>query len=131
MGEVTIQNYRHPADSSVTRKGIVHFFHGAGEYAGRYGFLAQRIASHGYDVVSYDQRGFGYSEGRRGVQERQEILVSDALAHTNMVKERFGEPGLPHFSISHSFGGYITLSVLHQASDTFQGSAFVAPFTGV
>ena len=110
---VRIQNYRYPADSSNTRKGIVHFFHGAGEYAGRYGHLAQRIASHGYDVVAYDQRGFGYSEGRRGVHERQEILVGDAMTHIRMVKERFGEPGLPHFSISHSFGGMINLSVLN------------------
>ena len=42
--EVRLQNYRYPCVDGVTRKGIVQWMHGHGDYAGRYGFMAKQLA---------------------------------------------------------------------------------------
>ena len=60
-------------------KGIVTFLHGYGDYSGRYAYFAKTFAENGYDVHSLDQRGFGLSEGRRGVFENQDIVIDDLL----------------------------------------------------
>ena len=66
-GQVRIQNYRYPCAENTTRRGIVQLIHGFNDYAGRYAYLAKTLTQHGYDVVAMDQRGFGYSEGARGL----------------------------------------------------------------
>ena len=70
---VRLQNYRYPCVDPANRKGIVQFVHGHGDYAGRYAWLGKELAERGYDFVGLDRRGFGYSEGRRGVIEYQQI----------------------------------------------------------
>ena len=63
-----MQNYRFPATCDpADRKGIVQWISGYGDYAGRYAWLAKLIAGRGYDVVGVDWRGFGHSEGKRGI----------------------------------------------------------------
>ena len=128
---VKLQNYRYPANTSVTRKGIVTFTHGYGDYMGRYAFMAKKIAAEGYDVVGMDHRGFGLSEGRRGIVEKKEVLTDDALFFAEKVNEKYGEAGVPHFCIGHSLGGAINFMALSKAPDTFDAAAFIAPFTGL
>ena len=81
--EVRIQNYRYPAIGEL--KGIVQLIHGHGDYVGRYAYVAEQIAKEGYDVVGIDQRGFGRSEGRRGILESREIMRDDILEYTTRI----------------------------------------------
>jgi pimeloyl-ACP methyl ester carboxylesterase len=64
-----LANYRYPA--AKERKGIIFFIHGYGEYVKRYAYFGKVFAENGYDFVGIDQRGFGYSEGERGMIERE------------------------------------------------------------
>ena len=67
-GTVKLQTYRYP-ELTDDLKGIVTFLHGYGDYSGRYAYFARRFAENGYDFNTIDQRGYGHSEGRRGVFE--------------------------------------------------------------
>ena len=62
------------------------------------------LAERGYDFVGLDRRGFGYSEGRRGVIEYQQIMADETIDYTEMVNEKFGGSNVPHFSIGNSMG---------------------------
>jgi alpha-beta hydrolase superfamily lysophospholipase len=42
--------------------------------------MAEAFAKVGYDFVTMDPRGFGYSEGRKGYIESVEHLIEDQLA---------------------------------------------------
>ena len=83
QSEVRIQNYRYPAFGD--RKGIVQLIHGHGDYIGRYAYLAEQIAMEGYDVIGIDQRGFGRSEGQRGILESREIIRDDIIEYTTRI----------------------------------------------
>ena len=50
-------------------KALVFFIHGQQDYAGRYAFLAQKFAKHGYEFLTMDNRGHGRSEGKPGYHE--------------------------------------------------------------
>lgn len=69
--EVKIANYRYP-NQAQERKGIIIFLHGYGDYCGRYAYLAKAFAENGYDFVGIDQKGFGHSEGSRGMFDSEE-----------------------------------------------------------
>jgi acylglycerol lipase len=68
--EYKLENYRYPSQTG-DRKGIIYFIHGFGDYCGRYAYFAKQFAEHGYDFVGFDQRGFGRSEGPRGIFESE------------------------------------------------------------
>lgn len=74
-----LANYRYPATASKERKGIIYFIHGYGEYVRRYAYFGQVFAENGYDFVGIDQRGFGYSEGERGMIEREQLTIEDII----------------------------------------------------
>jgi hypothetical protein len=69
---VRLANYRWPCERPSERKGIIQYIHGYGDYSERMGFFANQFALNGYDFVCMDQRGYGYSGGRRGIIESLE-----------------------------------------------------------
>ena len=72
-GTVKLQTYRYP-ELTDNLKGVVTFLHGYGDYSGRYAYFARKFAENGYDFNTIDQRGFGHSDGRRGVFESKQIV---------------------------------------------------------
>ncbi|CDW81911.1 UNKNOWN [Stylonychia lemnae] len=64
-GTVKLQTYRWPSSKDFT-KGLVIIFPGYGSYVPRYSLIAQLYTQEGYDVMGYDNEGFGNSDGLRG-----------------------------------------------------------------
>jgi alpha-beta hydrolase superfamily lysophospholipase len=58
-------------------KGVIIFLHGYGSYTGKFGYIAQIYAEHGYDFVGYDVTGFGHSEGVKGLIFSKESFLID------------------------------------------------------
>ncbi len=82
--------------------------HGIGEHSGRYEHVGAKLSDAGYDVLSYDQRGFGASGGRRA-------FVSDFSEYTDDVADLLAERrelGVPVVLMGHSLGGLIVATYL-------------------
>jgi alpha-beta hydrolase superfamily lysophospholipase len=80
--------------------------HGLGEHQGRYEHVADHFASEGIEVFTFDQRGHGLSEGKRGHSPGIEANLDDL--------ERVIE-SLPHENLylyGHSFGGNVVANFL-------------------
>jgi acylglycerol lipase len=86
-------------------RAAVALVHGVNEHGGRYGRLAEELNRRGIAVHAIDLRGFGRSEGERGLvlgfdeflDDVEQLLAQTASAH----------PGKPLFLLGHSMGGEI------------------------
>jgi alpha-beta hydrolase superfamily lysophospholipase len=85
-------------------RGQVLLVHGLGEHCGRYEALAGALNSHGWRVQSYDQRGHGRSEGRRGLIPADDSLLQD-LGH--VVDVARAACAAPLVLLGHSMGGAV------------------------
>ncbi len=81
--------------------------HGIAEHSGRYEHVGARLADAGLDVLAYDQRGFGASEGRRAYVAAWSVVHDDLAEQLAAVRERAG--GRPIVVYGHSLGGLIAL----------------------
>ena len=61
--EIKINALRFPTKDSAS-KGVVLYFHGNADNMARWGEHATQFTERGYDVVMYDYRGFGKTNGR-------------------------------------------------------------------
>jgi alpha-beta hydrolase superfamily lysophospholipase len=81
--------------------------HGVGEHSGRWEHVGEGLATAGFDVESYDQRGFGGSGGRRAWVDTWTTVHDDLEAR--LVAARTAANGHPVALYGHSLGGLIAL----------------------
>jgi alpha-beta hydrolase superfamily lysophospholipase len=86
-------------------KGIVSLVHGLGEHSGRYSHWAALLNDAGYDLITYDLRGHGKSEGLRGHINSFEEYLADTDILLEEAKGKFS--GKPIFLYGHSLGAVI------------------------
>ncbi len=91
-------------------RAVVCLVHGLGEHSGRYGHAAETFNQAEYAFVSFDLRGHGRSEGKRGHAPSYAALTDDISQLLEMAKERY--PNIPLFLYGHSLGGNL---VIHYA----------------
>lgn len=84
--------------------GTVLVVHGLGEHIGRYAVLAGHLNAWGWQVVGYDLRGHGRSDGPRGALARGDDLLRDLALAVDAV--RAAGPG-PLVLLGHSMGGLL------------------------
>ena len=84
--------------------------HGLGEQSGRYEHVGDQFAAAGLDAWSYDQRGTGGSDGRRGDIERWSQFHDDLAERLAAV--RGGAGGRPVAIYGHSMGGLVVAGYL-------------------
>ena len=84
--------------------GTVLIVHGLGEHMGRYAHVAAHLNGWGWNVVAYDQRGHGSSEGGRGALADGSALLGDLALVIDRV--RAAHPG-PLVLLGHSMGGLV------------------------
>ncbi len=103
--------------------------HGYGEHQGRYREVVARWVDKGVAVISYDQRGHGWSEGPRGHCDRFSDYLEDAADILAKFRERTSD--LPLFLFGHSFGGLVAASFALTLPHAFKGLALSSPFFGL
>ena len=87
--------------------------HGYTEHCRRYDKLVEKVNSIGFNVIRYDHRGYGQSEGKRA-------YISSFKQYTDDVRQvvkNHTEPGLPLFIAGWSMGGLILASYLIEEGD--------------
>lgn len=84
-------------------KAIICLVHGMGEHCHRYDHFAEFFSSKNIAVLTYDQRGHGRSQGKRGHTPSYAMLMHDVAKLLEQRKEYL--PDAPVFLYGHSFGG--------------------------
>lgn len=97
------------SDTQAARA-VVVLLHGVGEHCQRYDQVAQRFCERGFQMLGYDRRGHGRSDGKQGVIGSVDQLVADFSQVIALAKAE--NPGLPVFLYGHSLGA---LGVLYYA----------------
>jgi len=87
--------------------GVVCLIHGLGEHSGRYAYLASALSTANFATITFDLRGHGKSEGKRGDAPSYEANLKDLDILIHEAGQRF--PGIPCFLLGHSLGATIGL----------------------
>ena len=85
-------------------RGTVLIVHGLGEHIGRYAHVAAQLNGDGWNVVGYDHRGHGRSQGDKGRLHTDDDLLADLARVIDRVREQ--HPG-PLVLLGHSMGGLV------------------------
>ena len=105
-----IKGWYIPADNPV---GVVIFCHGHGENRGQVLGMLPTLSDLRFDVLAFDFRGHGESEGHTATFGHLE--VADLIAARQFVAQR--SPGHPVCIVGISYGAAVTLQALPQLSD--------------
>jgi alpha-beta hydrolase superfamily lysophospholipase len=95
-----------------------------GEHSGRYGHVVERLNAAGLRVLTWDLRGHGRSEGRRGDIRDYTLLTDDLLEVCSLAASG---PG-PLFLYGHSLGGQITLNFAVRHKPDAAGLIITSPW---
>lgn len=124
-GTHTLRGRKWPARTSTAR-GTLVIAHGLFEHALCYRDLAEYLAQElDLDVVAFDFRGHGRSDGRRGVVRSFSELESDLLAALDFARDE--NSGLPLFLFAHSNGGLVALRTIRDEGRGVAGMVLSNP----
>ncbi len=87
--------------------------HGYTEHCRRYDELVNKVNSIGFNVIRYDHRGYGRSDGKRAYIKSFQQYLDDV----KLVIQDYVDPDLPLFIGGWSMGGLILASYLTQEGD--------------
>lgn len=90
-------------------KAIICLVHGMGEHSGRYAHVAKFFNEHNINVLAFDLRGHGKSEGKRGHTTSYDLLLDDISLLLKQADSIF--PEIPKFLYGHSMGGNLVLNL--------------------
>lgn len=106
-------------------KAAVCLVHGLGEHSERYRHMADAFNRVGYALITFDLRGHGRSEGRRGHAPGYPTLMSDIDLLMTETDARY--PDLPHFLYGHSLGGNLVIHYALKRKSSLAGVVASAP----
>ena len=92
-------------------QGTILVTHGLAEHSECYKEFAEDLNRLNYNVIVYDLRGHGRSEGKRGVIEDFDYYCQDLALFTEFCLNKYKE-NKPFFLLGHSMGGLITAKAL-------------------
>lgn len=95
--------------SAGQRMGCALIVHGLGEHGGRYAHVAAALNDLGIEVWAHDHRGFGKSQGKRGVIASRTSLLEDTKLVFDKIRADADASGSQSKAIliGHSMGGAI------------------------
>lgn len=108
-----------------TPRAALCLIHGLGEHGDRYDHVAEALNREGIAVVSFDQRGHGTSDGKRGVVTCYAQLMDDVGLQLSTTKQKY--PDLPVFLYGHSLGGNMVLCYTLRHLPALAGAIASAP----
>eukprot|EP01112_Ceratiomyxa_fruticulosa_P016654 TRINITY_DN506_c0_g2_i2.p1 TRINITY_DN506_c0_g2~~TRINITY_DN506_c0_g2_i2.p1 ORF type:complete len:295 (-),score=58.11 TRINITY_DN506_c0_g2_i2:135-1019(-) len=103
-------------------KCTVTFVHGLGEHIDRYDHVFSNFADAGIVVNTFDQRGFGKSEGPKSHTPSLEHTLTDI----DMIVSK-ADTTIPHFVYGHSLGGCLALHYSIKNQHKINGVMVTAP----
>lgn len=106
-------------------RSVICLLHGLGEHSGRYESFAVPLTGAQHAVLTFDLRGHGRSEGRRGHAPGFEALHRDIDHLLDEAAERFDD--IPRFLYGQSMGGTLALTHALRRSTPYCGIIASSP----
>lgn len=110
---------------ATTTRAVVILVHGYAEHSGRYADLAACFARMELGVMTYDQRGYGRSEGKRAFVASFDDYLSDLATFVTLVRQ--AHSGVPLVLLGHSMGGLIAAAYSIRYRPSLQGLVLSSP----
>ncbi len=108
-------------------KAIINLIHGIGEHSSRYQQWAEYFIKHDFFILTFDLRGHGKSEGKRGFIPNYEAILKDIDLLINKSNEMF--PDVPKLIYGHSLGGNFVLNyILSRTNKQLYGVIVTSPW---
>ena len=108
------------------QRGVIHLIHDFNEYSGRFAHWARLLSKQGFTVRSFDLRGHGRSEGRRGYSSGYYKLLKDMELFIELGKKDFSE--IPNFLYGQGFGGNLAINYAIQQNLNLSGLIVTSPW---
>ncbi|KAK5013593.1 hypothetical protein LTR60_003787, partial [Cryomyces antarcticus] len=112
--------YTNTWKASGPPKARLVFIHGFSDHCNAYGILFPTLASHGIEVLSFDQRGWGRSvhpPAQRGLSGPTSRVLADITSFLRSVAPTpTCAPAAPLFLMGHSMGGAEVLTYAAQGA---------------
>jgi alpha-beta hydrolase superfamily lysophospholipase len=114
--------------NAIDSKAIVLAVHGLNDYSFGFDSTGSYLAEQGVSLVTYDQRGFGATEGH-GYWHGSQRMIDDSHTILRLLRDKF--PEKPLFLLGESMGGAVVLATLAQEADEvnerISGIILIAP----
>lgn len=105
-------------------RAVIVLVHGLGEHSGRYAHVATRLSKEDLAMMTFDLRGHGRSEGKRGDAPSFDAYMQDLGEFQKLVERRFETA--PCFFYGHSMGGLLLLNYLIRNQPPIRGAVVSA-----
>ena len=105
-------------DGDTPPRAVVILVHGHGEHSLRYQHWAEKFVDKGIAFLSFDLRGHGLSEGKRGHAKSYDLLLNDVELMINEVEKLYVK--IPKILYGHSMGGNIVLNYILRRTSNIQ-----------
>ena len=115
------------------------YSHGYGSYVDKFAYIAKIFVENGFDVIGMDYKGFGHSEGIRGLIEDRDSFYNDGYQFIKKARkfyiELFQEQHIAFFTHGYSQGGILAhgrARLLKENDDSpLDGQLMVVPNYGI
>jgi alpha-beta hydrolase superfamily lysophospholipase len=107
-------------------KALIILVHNVGDHSGRYHHVINNFAQGGYGVATFDHRGHGLSDGRRGDVDRFERWIEDIHSFVNEARQEIPED-TPVVIMAMGVGGLMALNYAICHPDDFDGLVAISP----
>ncbi len=105
---------------------FVGVVHGYGDHSGRYRRFVEFLASEGIGTMSFDYRGHGKADGRRGFCNKWSEYIDDLEVF--WARLRGIAQGKPTFLLAHSHGGLMAVHWALKKPEGIKGLILTSPY---
>ena len=122
QGKLFVREWLPEKDPSAV---ILHV-HGLGEHSGRMDHWAERFVKKNIGFISYDQRGHGKSDGKKGSPKHSKKLIEDCKMMVDVLRDEY--PDIPLILYGHSLGGNIAINYVISSTSTVDALITTSPW---
>ena len=123
---VELYTYKYPAQNP---KCVLISLHGMNSYSQPTGVIARTLSEKGCEVLAFDFRGHGKSQGIKGYCSSLDLWVEDVLDFIQEIIPIY--PGLPLFVMGGSLGAAITVRASIEKTEIIRGIVMINPALGL
>lgn len=117
-----LHTYKYPCDEP---KCLLYSFHGLHAYSDYHSLIAMYMSDVGCEVLAFDQRGHGKSDGERGLICTFESILNDSIKFIEYTSSKY--PGIPIYLLGSSMGASLCLLINEKMPGVIKGMILMSP----